>query len=181
MLRFLHTTWVHPHNAGRKKIMSSFPKAICVWALCLGACLISADAALGQALPLPSPPKAAPNGTADPLGRATPSGTMLGFLQAAQAGDYGIAAQYLQLNPARRQSEGEQLATKLKVVLDQAFTGRFNNFTQSDGVPQEGVPLGWQKLGTLSSGDVQYSVQSSRALRSSPGTAGREPPPECPG
>ncbi len=142
--------------------MSSFPKAICVWALCLGACLISADAALGQALPLPSPPKAAPNGTADPLGRATPSGTMLGFLQAAQAGDYGIAAQYLQLNPARRQSEGEQLATKLKVVLDQAFTGRFNNFTQSDGVPQEGVPLGWQKLGTLSSGDVEADLDLVR-------------------
>ena len=44
---------------------------------------------------------------------------MLGFLQAAQAGDYGIAAQYLQMSPARRQSEGEQMATKLKVVLDQ--------------------------------------------------------------
>ena len=142
--------------------MSSIPKAIFVWALCLGACLISADSSLGQALPLPSAPKAAPNGTVDPLGRATPSGTMLGFLQAAQAGEYGIAAQYLQLSPARRQSEGEQLATKLKVVLDRAFTGRFNNFTQPDGIPQEGVPLGWQKLGTLSSGDVEADLDLVR-------------------
>jgi MscS family membrane protein len=87
---------------------------------------------------------------------------MLGFLQAAQAGEYGIAAQYLQLSPARRQSEGEQLATKLKVVLDRAFTGRFNNFTQPDGIPQEGVPLGWQKLGTLSSGDIEADLDLVR-------------------
>ncbi len=83
---------------------------------------------------------------------------MLGFLQAAQSGDYGIAAQYLQMSAARRQSEGEQLAAKLKVVLDRAFTGRFNNFTQAEGIPQEGVPLGRQKLGVLSSGDVDADL-----------------------
>ncbi len=99
---------------------------------------------------------------ADPLGRTTPSGTMLGFLQAAQSGDYGIAAQYLQLSAARRQSEGQQLATKLKVVLDNAFTGRFKNFTQADGIPQEGVPLGRQKLGTMSSGDVEVDLDLVR-------------------
>ena len=45
----------------------------------------------------------------DPLGRTTPSGTVLGFLQAAQSGNYSIAAQYLQMSAARRQSEGEQI------------------------------------------------------------------------
>ncbi|HET7892736.1 MAG TPA: mechanosensitive ion channel family protein [Candidatus Sulfotelmatobacter sp.] len=99
---------------------------------------------------------------ADPLGRTTPSGTMLGFLQAAQSGDYGIAAQYLQMSAARRQSEGQQLATKLKVVLDNAFTGRFKSFTQPDGVPQEGVPFGRQKLGTMSSGDVEVDLEVVR-------------------
>jgi MscS family membrane protein len=83
---------------------------------------------------------------------------MLGFLQAAQSGDYGIAAQYLQMSAARRQSEGEQLAAKLKVVLDRAFTGRFNNFTLPEGIPQEGVLLGRQKLGVLSSGDVDADL-----------------------
>ena len=102
------------------------------------------------------------NTAADPLGRTTPSGSMLGFLQAAQSGDYGIAAQYLQLSAARRQSEGQQLATKLKIVLDNAFTGRFKNFTQADGVPQEGVPLGRQKLGTMSSGDVEVDLDLVR-------------------
>jgi MscS family membrane protein len=89
---------------------------------------------------------------------------MLGFLQAAQAGDYGIAAQYLQMSPARRQSEGEQMATRLKVVLDSAFTGRFKNFTQPEGIPQEGVPLGRQKLGTMSSGDVEADLDLVRVL-----------------
>jgi MscS family membrane protein len=169
MLRFLRTTCVLPRNAGREKIMSSFPNATWVWVVCLGACLISADAAFGQALPLPAPGPAAPNATVDPLGRTTPSGAMLGFLQAAQAGDYGIAAQYLQMSPARRQSEGEQMASKLKVVLDLAFTGRFNNFTQADGIPQEGVPLGWQKLGTMSSGDVESELDLVRVSDPSAG------------
>jgi MscS family membrane protein len=166
MLRFLRTTCVLPHNAGREKIMSCFPNATLVWVVCLGACLISADAAFSQALPFPTP---APNATVDPLGRTTPSGAMLGFLQAAQAGDYGIAAQYLQMSPARRQSEGEQMASKLKVVLDRAFTGRFNNFTQADGIPQEGVPLGWQKLGTMSSGDVEAGLDLVRVSDPSAG------------
>lgn len=149
--------------------MSSFPKTIFVWLVCFGTCLIVADAAFPQALSSPTTARAASNAAVDPLGRTTPSGTMLGFLQAAQAGDYGIAAQYLQMSPARRQSDGEQMATKLKVVLDNAFTGRFNNFTQPDGIPQEGVPLGWQKIGTMSSGDVEADLDLVRVSDPSAG------------
>jgi MscS family membrane protein len=166
---FLRMTSVHPHKAAREKIMSSLSKTILFWIVCLAVCLIFADAAFSQALPLPTAPKTASNVAVDPLGRTTPSGTMLGFLQAAQAGDYGIAAQYLQVNPARRQSEGEQLATKLKVVLDNAFAGRFNNFNQPDGIPQEGVPLGWQKIGTMSSGDVEADLDLVRVSDPSAG------------
>ena len=73
---------------------------------------------------LQSSPAAGPSSTpADPLGRSTPQSTVLGFLHAAQSGDYSIAAQYLQMSAARRQSEGEQLATKLDFVLNHAFTG----------------------------------------------------------
>jgi len=144
-------------------------RTTCVWIVCLWVCLTSTRAAFSQALPLPTTARPAATASADPLGRTTPSGTMLGFLQAAQAGDYGIAAQYLQMNPARRQSEGEQMATKLKVVLDRAFTGRFNNFTQAEGIPQEGVPLGRQKLGTMSSGDVEVDLDLVRVSDPSAG------------
>ena len=100
--------------------MSSFPTALFVWVLGLGTYLISAGTALGQVLPSTTPATAAANNSVDPLGRATPTGTMLGFLQAAQAGDYGIAAQYLQMSPARRQA-----AMRSKVLA--AAAGRFIN------------------------------------------------------
>ena len=148
--------------------MPTFPKVVFVWVVCLGTCLTSAGATLSQVLPSSTATTAA-NAPADPLGRTTPSGAMLGFLQAAQAGDYGIAAQYLQMSPARRQSEGEQMATKLKVVLDRAFAGGFNNFTQADGIPQEGVPLNSQKLGTMSSGDVEADLDLVRVSDPSTG------------
>ena len=101
----------------------------------------------------------------DPLGRTTPQSTVLGFLHAAQAGDYSIAAQYLQMSPARRQSEGEQLANKLAFVLNQprAFTGNPRGWsTQPEGTPQEGVALGRQKLGTMSAGDVEADLELVR-------------------
>src|SRR5215469_10202952 len=46
----------------------------------------------------------------DPLGRSTPHGTVVGFLQAAQSGKYKDAAQYLQLSKTERAAKGEQLA-----------------------------------------------------------------------
>jgi MscS family membrane protein len=106
--------------------------------------------------------KPAANGATDPLNRTTPSGSVLGFLQAAQSGNYSIAAQYLQMTAARRQAEGEQTAAQLKDVLDRAFDGRLGNFTQAEGVPQEGVPLGRQRMGTMSSGDVEVDLDLVR-------------------
>ena len=38
----------------------------------------------------------------DPLGRDTPYGTVFGFLQTAQSGNYSTAAQYLQMSAAKR-------------------------------------------------------------------------------
>ena len=86
-------------------------------------CVALRKSALTQALQPVSTPAPAECAT-DPLGRNTPSNSVLGFLKAAQDGDYSIAAQYLQMSAARRQTEGEQIATKLKFVLDHAFSGK---------------------------------------------------------
>ncbi|HUM04381.1 MAG TPA: mechanosensitive ion channel family protein [Terriglobales bacterium] len=77
--------------------------------------------------------------TSDPLGRDTPSGTVLGFLQAAQAGNYKAAADYLQLSAVRRQSQGQDLASKLKLLMDRAFVGSVRRIsTRPDGSPDSG-------------------------------------------
>ena len=116
----------------------------------------------------PASPAAAP---ADPLNRTTPSGCVLGFLQAAQSGDYSIAAQYLQMSASRRQTEGEQAATQLKAVLDApgVFNGHVGAFMQAQGTPQEGVALGHQKIGTMTSGDVEADLDLIRVNDASAG------------
>jgi MscS family membrane protein len=150
------------------------PSSICCVNVCVVAvCFVTlftaylpaeAQSSLEQILqPAPPPDSKSPNTRIDPLERATPAGTVFGFLKAAQSGNYGMAAQYLQLTPARRQSEGEQLARKLKVVMDRAFGGDLRNVsTQPDGLPQEGVPADRQKLGTMSSGDQEAELELVR-------------------
>jgi MscS family membrane protein len=152
--------------------MTSLVQSTFVFALSVAAFLYPAAPSVGQFLPgstAGSPPAA--NAPVDPLNRTTPSGSVLGFLQAAQSGDYSIAAQYLQMSPARRQAEGEHIATQLKAVMDspKAFTGRVGGVNQQEGTPQEGVPLGRQKLGTLSSGDVEVDLDLVRVSDPSAG------------
>src|ERR1017187_607342 len=103
----------------------------------------------------PHPPASA---SADPLGRETPSGTVLGFLQAAQAGDYRTAADYLQMSAARRQSQGPELAEKLKLLMDRAFVGKLRRLaTTSEGSLEYGT-ADVQTIGTFSYGDADVPV-----------------------
>jgi MscS family membrane protein len=106
----------------------------------------------------------------DRLGRDTPYGTIFGFLQAAQAGDYSIAAQYLQMSNAHRITQGDDLAMKLKVVMDRTFSGNLKPSRQPEGAPQEDVPLDRQRLGIMSSGDVEVPLE---LVRVSDPTAGK--------
>jgi len=118
-------------------------------------------AASAQVLPtqLGGPAPAPANQSQDLLGRDTPSGTVFGFLQAAQAGNYSTAAQYLQMSNARRGAQGEDLAAKLKVVMDRAFSGNLRAISnQRDGTPQEGVALDQQRIGILSAGDIDADL-----------------------
>src|SRR5579871_470262 len=152
--------------------MRFFPKAIFVSALCLAACLpSSAQTSISQLLAPSTTPANSSSAATDPLGRGTPTGSILGFLQASQSGDYSIAAQYLQMSPARRQAQGEQLANQLNAVMNskRVFNGRVGGFTLAEGVPQEGVPLGRQRLGTLSSGDVEVDLDLVRVSDPSAG------------
>src|SRR5260370_6835586 len=100
--------------------MSSFSKKVGLPVLLLIAFRpMHAQGALDQILQRPSvPASSSAHTSSDPLGRSTPAGTVFfGFLQAAQSGNYGLAAQYLPLRPARRQAESQHLAAQPKIVL----------------------------------------------------------------
>jgi MscS family membrane protein len=129
-------------------------------------CIALSAISVAQLLPtqLTAPASGNTNQSApDPLGRDTPSGTVFGFLQAAQSGNYSMAAQYLQLSNARRLTQGEDLATKLKLVMDRAFTGDLRAISnQRDGTPQEGIPLDRQRIGVLSAGDIDANLDLVR-------------------
>jgi len=135
--------------------------------LCLALCVSSSAQSITQVLQPSS--AATTNEPTDPLGRNTPSNSVLGFLKAATAGDYSIAAQYLQMSAAHRQSDGEQTARRLKYVLDKAFAGNYSRFNQPEATPQEGVAVGHQKLGTMSAGDVDIDLDLVRVSDPSAG------------
>ncbi len=146
-----------------KEPMSTFSKGIFPLTLVLAACLpLTAQSAITQILQGSTATPTAPAKASDQLGRDTPYGTVYGFLQAAQSGDYGIAAQYLQMSPSRRQSEGNELAMKLNVAMNQAFAGSLRPSRQPEGTLQEDVPPGRQKLGTMSAGDVDAELELVR-------------------
>jgi len=102
--------------------------------------------------------QAATPAPADELGRGTPSGAVFGFLQAAQAGNYKTAADYLQMSTARRQSQGADLAEKLKVLMDRTFVGSLRRLSASpEGSPDYGV-VDLQTIGVFSNGDADVPV-----------------------
>lgn len=128
----------------------------------------------GQGILIPvkpeTPPATEPPPAVDPLGRTTPSGSIFGFLQAAQARNFKTAAQYLQMSVIQRRSQGEDLAEQLKVVMDQGFIGNLQRITTNpEGAPQEGLPLSQLKVGTLAIGDVEGELLLTRVLDPSAG------------
>ncbi len=102
--------------------------------------------------------------SADPLGRETPSGTVLGFLQAAQTGNYRAAADYLQISAVRRQSQGPALANKLKFLMDRAFVGSLRRVSpRPEGNPEYGTG-DQQTIGTFSFGEADVAVVLVRVV-----------------
>jgi len=158
-------------SRARKKFMANFSRRIAFLAFILAACLpLSGQSPLGQILQPSTPASASAKTPTDSLGRGTPYGTVFGFLEAAQSGNYAIADQYLQMSASRRQNEGESLAQKLKMVMDTTFAGSLKHVsTQPEGTPQEGVPADRQKLGTMSSGDVEAELELVRVSDPSAG------------
>ena len=87
---------------------------------------------------------------ADPLGRSTPRGTVIGFLQAAQSAHAQSAAQYFQQTHARHPANQDELVMQLKELLDRAYVGNIGRIADSpEGTPQEGLAPDQERVGKL--------------------------------
>ena len=136
--------------------MNFWRRPISLLLLCITLCFPALAQISLQSPNETSKEKAAP---VDPLGRQTPNGTLFGFLQAVQSGNYLTAAQYLQMSPARRARDGEQVAIELKAVLDGAFVGSLKGIsTNPEGSIQPGLPPDRERLGTLSVDDTDTDL-----------------------
>ena len=101
-------------------------RCFCIFLICLGSLFLSPTSvpALAQVVTLGVPGPTKPEFPKDALGRTTPRGTVLGFLNAAHREDYETAARYL--NTPLRGNSASTLAHQLFVVLDRRLPARLN-------------------------------------------------------
>src|SRR5262249_36065356 len=87
--------------------------------------LVAAAVLGGQGQPAPAPSAAA--APKDSLGRDTPRGTLLGFMDEARKGNDAAAVLYLNTN--QRDKAAAELAHKFYVVLDSRLPARLNDLS----------------------------------------------------
>ena len=97
----------------------------------LGAPLLSQTFLRTLAPPAITAPSALVQKNSDPLGRATPRGTLTGFMAAAQVGNYDRAAEYLQLPRQETGIDSARVIGDLKALLDHAYVGRLGTVTDN--------------------------------------------------
>src|SRR4051795_626287 len=131
----------------------------------LAPALARAQGAAGSAAA--APPKAAP--ARDTLGRETPRGAVLGFMEAARKANDDLAPQYL--NTPLRGVAANELAHKLFVVLDSRLPPRLRELSDSaeGGL---GVPLQPDQdlVGTIATASGPLDVIVERVNRRESGS-----------
>src|SRR5262245_14844162 len=139
----------------------------------VGACTIAvtvlaAVAVLdGQGQPAPAP-AAAPAAPKDSLGRDTPRGTLLGFMDEARKGNDAAAVLYLNTN--QRDKAAAELAHKLYVVLDSRLPARLNDLSdRPEGSLANPLKPGQDVVGTIPTGTGPLEILVERVNRGAAG------------
>jgi MscS family membrane protein len=107
--------------------------------------------------PAPAAPQQPPQ---DPLGRSTPYGCVLGFLNAASANNLATAVQYLDTDLPEDQAE--QLAEQLKAVMDASLSTSIDGLSQEEsGKLNNNLEMMHEKIGVVRtpSGDVDILLE----------------------
>lgn len=106
----------------------------------------------------PAPVPATQEQLLDPLGRASPRGTIQGFVKAADRDDFLTAVQYLQVSGKPRH-EAETLARDLKELMNRYFSRPLVLISDSpEGEPQDALPLDHQRVGSFRIEDKKVDV-----------------------
>jgi MscS family membrane protein len=94
--------------------------------------------------------------------RETPRSTVLGFLAAARAGDWALAATHLDLSglpPASRERQGPRLARQLAIVLERTLPLDPDALSDDPaGDRQDGLPPEVERVGTVPAADGPVDV-----------------------
>src|SRR5262245_4922958 len=107
---------------------SAIQRPVTAFAL-LAALLLPTSASAQPAVtpPATAPPQAAPAPPKDSLGRDTPRGTLVGFMNAARNDHPDVALLYL--DTQRRKEAGARLVHQLYVVIDKRLPARLNELS----------------------------------------------------
>ena len=105
----------------------------------------------------------------DPLGRTSPRGTVLGFLNAARNGDYDLARHYLETPLTGRGAE--ELARQLFVVLDTLLPARLTQVSdEPDGSRANPLAPDEDHVGTIEApdGPIEITVRRVKPPKGQP-------------
>jgi MscS family membrane protein len=134
--------------------------------LFVGLTCLMATAAIGQDVVGPTQPAVPVAGDG---GLVSPRSTLRGFLDAARAERWDVAATHLNLTnlpPRRRQEQGPELARKLKAVLDRTLDVDLQLQSLSaapDGNPSDGQPEGRDLVGLIETQEGPLKIYVERA------------------
>jgi MscS family membrane protein len=121
----------------------------------------------GVTSPPPAATSAAQSASADPLGRETPRGTIMGFLRAAQDENYSVAVQYFQPAAGRRHTrvDEQDLAAQLLAVINQKILASSleSLSREPQGRLDDGLPPNQELLTGVREGSGSFSIQLIRA------------------
>jgi MscS family membrane protein len=130
--------------------------------------------ASAQTPPIPQPAQpavSAPTVVDDPLGRETPRGSFLAFVAAAQTGNLGVAAEYLQWPRHSMPITKTEAAEQLRFVLNHGFEGSIDQLSRDpQGSLSDTQPSKREKVGAvvLADGERVDIILTRIAPRSGP-------------
>lgn len=147
----IHSIYAHLHALLRPRTLIS---ALLFTAL--------ASLALGQTAGTQQASRSATVASSDPLGRSTPYGTVVGFIEAAKHQDFDRASQYLQMKPTARNTS--EVARQLYIVLDRSLTVDLDSLSKDpDGSSPDQLTPNQYRVGSISAKSGSFEIVLDRA------------------